>query len=224
MNSRALTYLNSSVGKKQVMGVTGLLLCGFTLSHLIGNLLMMVSPEAFNKYAHALISNPLIYVAEAGLGALFLIHLGLAINLTMGNRSARPSRYAMRVDTGRGASIASSSMPYTGMIILIFLITHIQSFKFGPVYMTSYDGVEIRDLYRTVVEYLANPLAALWYIVAMVSLATHVSHGFWSAFQSLGFNHPGYNCMLKGISKLFSVVVSLGFITLTIYCYLQGTR
>ncbi|MDD0853297.1 succinate dehydrogenase cytochrome b subunit [Halobacteriovorax sp. GB3] len=224
MASTLCTYLKTSVMKKQVMAVTGLLLCGFLVTHLIGNCLLYVGSDAFNAYAHALTSNKLIYVAEAILASIFLSHIGLAIRLTVENKKARPVGYYMSQMTGNGATFASRTMPYTGLMILIFLVLHLFNFKFGPVYMTTLDGVEVRDIYKTVVEYFQSPLNVLWYIVAMIALGIHLSHGFWSAFQSLGFSHPKYNCTLKLTSKLFAVVIAAGYIALPIYCYLMGGK
>ena len=222
MASSMLKYATSSVVKKQVMGIIGLLLCGFLLSHLAGNCLMYLGPEAFNTYAHTLVTNPLIYVAEAILAAIVLTHIGLAAKLTIENNKARPQKYYVKQKTGRGATFASSTMPYTGLLILVFMILHLIQFKFGPEYTITHSGVEMRDIYRTVVEYFQSPLSVLWYIFCMVGLGIHVSHGFWSAFQSIGFWHPKYTCLLKCLAKLFAVVVTLGYSALPIYCYLQG--
>ena len=223
-------YLTSSVMKKQVMGVTGLMLCGFLLSHLLGNCLIYVGSDAFNVYAYTLISNPLIYVAEAILAAVFLTHIGLALKLTIENKAARPQRYYIKQKSGRGATFASSTMPFTGMIILLFLVLHLLHFKFGAgseqeaAYMTMVDGVQMRNLYKTVVDYFQSPLNVAWYIFAMAALGVHVSHGFWSAFQSIGFSHPKYNCLIKCASKAFAVLVFVGYSALPIYCYLQGVK
>ena len=216
--------VTSSIVKKQLMGVTGLLLCGFLLGHLAGNLLILVGPEAFNRYAHALITNPFIYVAEAGLAAIFLAHIGLAIRLTIENKIARGQGYYMKQATGSGATFASSTMPITGMIILLFLVFHIWHFKFGPYYTATYGGVEMRDLYKLLVEYFSNPLAVIWYLFCMVALGIHVSHGLWSATQSIGFNHPKYTPVIRIASKLYAVAMTVGFGLLPIYCYLQGGK
>lgn len=214
----------SSVGKKQIMGVTGLLLCGFLLSHLAGNMLLFVGPEAFNKYSHALVSNPLIYLAEAILVLLFLSHIAMAIRLTIENKKARPEPYYMRKISGRGSNLASSTMPYTGMIALIFLVIHICGIKYGPVYNTEIAGVAVRDIYRTTVEYFRDPLHVLGYLVAMLALGVHTAHGFWSAFQSLGFSHPKYTPKLKIASKLYGLLIFVGFSSLPVYCYFLGAR
>jgi len=222
MFSKLFNYLNSSIIKKQTMGVAGLLLCGFITMHFLGNLLIFVGPEAFNLYAHTLTSNPLIYAAEAGLLAIFLVHIGVGVKLTIENNNARPQKYYMKQPTGRGANFSSSTMPYTGIIILIFVILHILGLKFGTYYETSYDGVKMRDLYRLVIEYFRQPSAVLGYVVAMLSLGIHLRHGFWSAFQSLGFNHPKYNNLLILISKAFAFIMAIGFSSLPIFCFYKG--
>ena len=96
MFAKAVKYINSSIVKKQTMGVAGLLLCGFIVMHFLGNLLVFVSPKAFNIYAHTLTSNPLIYLAEAGLLANFLVHVGVGVKLTIENNNARPQKYYMK--------------------------------------------------------------------------------------------------------------------------------
>ncbi len=224
MCSKLCSYLNSSIVKKQIMGITGLLLCGFLVSHVITNSLIYVDARLFNIAAHALISNPLIYLAEAILATIFLTHIVLATKLTIENYKARPQKYYMKKRTGRGATFASNTMPYTGLIILIFLILHLINFKFGPVYEVTYDGVTMRDLARLEMEYFASPLSVSWYVFAVAALGIHVSHGFWSAFQSLGFNHPKYNGAIKIIAKVYGVAMFVGYAALPIFCYLQGVN
>ena len=222
-NSLAIT-LKSSVVKKQLIGITGLLLCGFLVTHLLGNFLLFVGPEAFNKYGHALTSNPLIYLAEAGLLALFLGHMGLALKATLENKAARPQRYYMKTKTGRGSTIASSTMPYTGAILLAFIIFHLQGIKFGAVYNVTYDGVVMRDLYKLTFEKFASLPYAAFYVVSMIAMAIHVSHGFWSAFQSVGFWHNRYTDSLRKAAIGYAVFVGLGFSILPIYCFLTGAN
>lgn len=222
-SSALRNFFTVSVGKKQIMALTGLGLSGFILTHLLGNILIVVSPDMFNLYAHKLTSNNLIYVAEAGLTLLFLVHFFLAMNLTFRNKRSRgDTGYYMKVKTGRGTTLASASMPYTGLLILIFLVSHLIHFKYGPVHMTQVEGMEIRDLYRTVIEYFANPLNMAWYLLAMLALCFHLGHGFQSAFQSLGFNHPKYTPCIKNIGMAFAILSSGGFAALCVYCYLQA--
>lgn len=222
MIAKITKTLGVSVVKKQIMGLTGLLLCGFLVGHLAGNLLIFVGPEYFNAYGHALITNPLIYLAEAGLGALFIAHVGMAAKLILENHQARPVKYYMKTPTGAGSTFASSTMPYTGFLTAVFLVLHILQFKYGPYYSVVHNGVEMRDLYRLVVEFYQSPVAVLWYVVCMISLGIHVKHGFWSAFQSIGFSHPKYTPVLRNLSIAFSALVAVGFASLPLFCFFQG--
>lgn len=222
INSSAVRFFSSSIGLKQLVGATGLALCGFLVTHMAGNFLILVSKDAFNTYAYKLTSNPLIYVAEAILAGLFLMHLGLAMRLALQNKQARPEGYAIKRATGRGTTFASRTMPITGVIILAFLIFHLLNMKFGTYYETTLDGVVIRDLYRTVMESFADPLNLAVYVVAMISVGIHTSHGFGSAFQSLGINHPKYNSIIKISTKLYGAVIAVGFSGVAIWAYLQG--
>lgn len=222
MSTSMAARLGTSVVKKVAMGITGLLLCGFLVSHLLGNFLIFVGADAFNLYAYTLTSNPLIYVAEAILLSIFLCHLFMGFRLIIENKKARPQPYYMKQPTGRGSTFASSTMPYTGLVILVFLVLHLLHFKFGTYYETTVDGVTMRDLFKTVIEYFQSPLNVAWYVIAMACLSVHVSHGFWSAFQSVGFNHPKYTPCIGTLSKVFAAVVFLGYSSLPIFCFLQG--
>lgn len=215
-------YFTSSIGRKQITAVTGLGLVGFTATHLAGNLLILVGADAFNMYAHKLTSNPLIYLAEAGLAAFFLVHIFTALALTFQNIAARGKRYYIKNRTGRGETIASKTMPFTGVIMLAFLIIHLLNFKFGAHYTTTVDGMEIRDLYKVVIEYFANPMYVAWYVFAMLALGLHTSHGVQSSLQTWGLNHPKYTPKVKAVSVLYGIVVAVGFSTLAIYSYFQN--
>jgi succinate dehydrogenase / fumarate reductase cytochrome b subunit len=204
------------------MGVTGLLLCGFLVSHFIGNCTLFISADAFNKYSHALISNPLIYGAEVVLIMLFLSHIMMGIRVTMENKKARPIPYYAYEKSGHGATFASRTMPITGLIALVFLVLHVLGLKYGTHYTATVDGILMRDIYKTTVEYFANPLHIAGYITAMIALGIHTAHGFWSAFQSLGLNHPKYMPKIQCFSKLFGLSVAIGFSIFPIFCYLQG--
>lgn len=222
MIQRLQQYLSSSIGKKNLMGLTGLALCGFLVSHLLGNLLILCSAETFNNYGHALITNPLIIPAELGLLAVFLMHIGLGMRLAMENKLARPKGYHLKVRTGRGESLASATMPLTGLIILVFLVLHLLHFKWGTNYSVTYGGVEMRDLHRLVMELFSSPGYVAWYVFCMIVLGFHVSHGLPSAFQSLGLNHPRYFPPLKCLGKLFGLAMTVGYSVIPIWCYLQG--
>ena len=215
-------YFTSSIGKKQIMALTGFGLLGFTATHMAGNLLLFAGAENFNSYAHALTSNKLIYVAEAGLAGMFLLHIALAVLLRVQNSSARPVKYYVKTRTTRGETFASMTMPITGMILLIFLIIHLINFKFGTYYETTIDGVTVRDLYKTVIEYFSNPVYVAWYVFAMCAVGVHTSHGFKSAFQSWGASHPKYNQFVEAASLAYGLIVAIGFSAAAIFCHFQN--
>jgi succinate dehydrogenase / fumarate reductase cytochrome b subunit len=204
------------------MALTGLGLLGFTATHLLGNVFIFFGPDAFNFYAHTLTSNPLILVAELGLAGMFLLHIVLAVLTRIENMRARPVNYYVKTRTGRGETLASKTMPITGMVLLVFIILHLWSFKYGTNYSTIVDGVEMRDLFKTVIEYFASPLYVAWYVFAMCTLGYHTSHGFQSAFQSWGMRHPKYTPVIDIMSVAYGVVVALGFSSMAIFCHFQN--
>lgn len=222
MSSKCKCPSLASIGQKQIMAVTGLLLCGFLVTHMLGNFTLFIGPDAFNKYSHALISNPLIYLAEVALAAIFLSHIAMAFRVMIGNKQARPIAYHTYKKSGRGGTFSSATMAYSGLIALVFLVFHIIGLKYGTVYTTTIGGVEMRDIYKTTIEYFQDPLHIAGYIVAMVALGFHTSHGFWSAFQTLGLNHPRYMPKIQLFSTLFGFYVAIGFSVLPIFCYYQG--
>ncbi len=218
--SRA-NYFVTSIGKKQVMAVSGLGLMGFLFVHMTGNFLLLAGPDAFNLYAYKLTSTPLIYVAEAGLAGIFLLHLGLAFLVTAENKRARPVSYYKRKQTGVGGNLASSHMLISGLVVLVFIVLHLIQFKFGPEYETVVDGVVMRDLHRTVIEFFQNPWGVAWYVGAMTAMVFHLFHGFQSSFQTLGLNHPKYTPWIVRIGHFYAFFLGLGFSFLCIWAYFQ---
>lgn len=212
-------YLRSSIGKKTLMGLTGLAWSGFVMTHMLANLLIIFSPEAYNKYSHALITNPFIYLAEAGLVLTLLAHAFTGMKLAAENKSARPEGYAVKPSGEKAASVASSTMIYTGSLLLAFVVYHLITFKFGPYYTVTYDGVEMRDLYRLVIEVFQSPLYVFGYVICMFLVGLHLSHGFQSSFQSLGFRHPKYTPAIKVFGTIYSVIVAAGFIVQPLYVF-----
>jgi succinate dehydrogenase cytochrome b subunit len=193
----------SSVGKKSFMAASGLLLSLFILTHVIGNSISFWGREAYNSYAEKLHSlGGLIYLFEIVLLALFLIHIITGILLYFENLSARPSRYAVNASEG-GRSWGSRTMPYTGVIILIFIIVHLLNFHFTD------KSIPISDMVRNL---LSRPGLAIFYMVSLLAVALHLSHGAWSLFQSFGLNHDKYNQLLLKGSLIFSILVGTVFI------------
>lgn len=214
-----MRWLMSSIGRKQVVGLTGLGLCGFLLTHMAGNMLILVSPQAYNEYSHALITNHLIYVAEIGLLGLFLLHFALATAHTVMGFRGRETQYAVRSNGAKGTSWIQRSLWPQGAVILLFLILHLATFKYGPYYTATYNGVEMRDLHQLVIDVFHQPGYVAWYVFALLILCLHLSHGFGSAFQTLGVNHPRYQRPIRMASLAYAAIITLGFLSQPFYVY-----
>ncbi len=199
----------SSIGKKWLMAITGLGFCGFLTTHLAGNLFIYGGRDAFNAYAEHLHSlGPLVTLFELGLFTFAVLHVGSGLILFYQNFTSRPSRYAAN-SSGGGRTIGSRTMPYTGLLILVFVIFHLNNFTLADKTGTT--------IYEIVSRTFAHPLNVVFYVLAMAVAAIHVSHGFWSAFQTLGLNHPKYMPFIRGAGIAFSIIVGLGFGLLPIY-------
>ncbi|MEO5667007.1 MAG: succinate dehydrogenase cytochrome b subunit [Bdellovibrionota bacterium] len=215
-----LNFLKSSVAKKFIMGLTGLGLAGFVLAHMSGNLLVFKSPEAYNMYGHMMTHNPAYPLISWGLVAMMVVHAFVGILLTKENKSARSSGYAVQASAAKSVTAASKTMIFSGSILLFFIVSHLATFKYGPHYEITYNGLVVRDLHRLMVECFHSVGFVAWYVVALVILGVHLRHGVSSIFQSLGFNHPRYTPAIKLIGVLYAVVVAAGFISQPIYVYL----
>lgn len=204
-----LFILGSSVGKKMLMAVTGLGLIGFLSVHLLGNVMAFAGAEAFNGYAAKLHSlQPYLTVFNIGLAALGLIHIVVGIILFFENLKARPTKYEVFNNPG-GLTIGSKTMAYTGVLILIFVILHLLKFTFVDKSVT--------PIYQQMAAAFANPAWVLMYVVAMVIVAVHISHGFWSMFQTFGINHPHYMPLIMKLGLVVTLVFGIGFGILPIY-------
>ena len=214
-----LRALSSSIGSKLLIALTGLGLFIFLVGHLTGNVLFLVSPHAFNDYGHRLVSNPLIYIIEAGLTAIFLLHIYKTVKLYAGAKQARPVAYAKKEWAGRPSrkSLASTTMIFTGIVTFAFVILHLRAFKFGAYYQST-EG--IRDLYRLQIEIFSNPFYVAWYMFAMILIGFHLWHGVPSFMQSLGVDHPKYTPRIIWIGRALAVVIAAGFFFLPLYTYL----
>jgi succinate dehydrogenase / fumarate reductase cytochrome b subunit len=214
-------WFGSTIGRKQLIGVTGIGLSLFVLMHMAGNLLILVGPQAYNEYSDKLTSNPLIYIAEVGLVALFLGHFVLAIGLQIKNWGARDSLYAVKSNGPKRTSVTQRSLWAQGLLILVFLILHLITFKYGEHYTVNYGHGEIRDLHKLVLHEFHEPAEVIWYCVALVVLGFHLSHGVSSSFQTLGIHHPRYQKGIKCFGFLYAVVVACGFLVQPIYVFFQ---
>jgi succinate dehydrogenase / fumarate reductase cytochrome b subunit len=209
--------LSSAIGRKIVMAVTGLLMIGFLITHMAANLLVVADPHAYNAYSEKLISNPLIYLAEAALLGFFVFHFAVGIVYWRRNRAARPHPYALKTRAGHTSrkSLASSTMIFSGLVMLVFVPLHIVTFKFGPWYDVAAEP-GVRDLHRLVVEIFQKPLYVVWYLVALPVLGAHAWHGFGSAFESVGVS---YRPWLAGFGRALAVIITAGFLVVPVYVY-----
>ena len=218
---------SSSIGSKFLIAFTGLALLLFLVAHLAGNLLFIMGPEAFNEYGHKLTSNPLIYVAEIGLIGVFVLHIIKTIGLFSKSYTARPDGYAKKKwaktkNSRSRKSFSSTTMILTGTITLLFVVSHLLTFKFGANYPSDVAGV--RDLYRLQLEIFSNPLYVAFYIVAMGVILFHLWHGVSSAMQSFGVYSATWTPRIIVIGRAVAVVLGLGFAILPIYTFMMGMR
>ena len=198
--------LSSSVGKKQLMAVTGFLFLLFLTTHLLGNLSILGGPAAFVAYAehlHAL--GNLLAAAEVGMAVALIIHVSTAVFLFFQNRSARPIKYAVDQSGGAGRTFSSQTMPYTGLLILGFIGVHLATFSHHIVDQST------RNIFQIAVAVLSQKIYLAIYLIGVVVVAFHVRHGLWSAFQTVGANHPKYMPFIQKLSMVFAVIVALGF-------------
>ncbi len=213
MNWLVKTF-SSSIGKKQVQAVTGLLFCLFIAVHLMGNLTVYAGKESFLSYVdHLHTVEALVTVAEFGLIFFAVLHIGMGLYLFLENRRARPIAYAVDKSAG-GRTIGSRTAPYSGALILVFVIFHLIKFRFV-------DKMTINDF-----TILSNTFAefgfwTLFYIAGVIVVAVHVSHGFWSGFQTLGLNHPKYMPFVERVGILFSLIIGIGFASIPVFLFLS---
>lgn len=195
--------IRTSIGKKLLMALTGLGFVLFLTIHLIGNLTLYGGRDLFLSYVehlHAL--GPLIRVAEIGLLLFAVIHVATGLTLLWQNWRARPVRYQMKKSAG-GRTIGSSTMPYTGIFILVFVMVHLLNFHFID--------HERQSVFQAMTDTFASFSYVVFYTLAVILAAVHVSHGFWSLFQTLGANHPKYMPAIRGLGVVFSLLAATGF-------------
>ena len=202
--------LSTSVGKKQLMAITGLLFLLFLCTHLLGNLSLYAGPAAFVSYAehlHAL--GNLLVAAEVVMTVALLIHISTAVFLFFQNRRARPVKYAVD-KSGGGRTFSSQAMPYTGLLILGFIGVHLATFSHHIVDQTT------RNIFQIAVAVFSQKVYLGIYLLGVIIVAFHVRHGLWSAFQTVGANHPKYMPFIQKLSIVFAVIVGIGFGSLPI--------
>ena len=213
----------SSIGKKLLMSLAGLFLILFLVVHLGINLLVLLhSPEPFNKAAHFMSSNMLIKVMELVLFGGFLIHMIYGMIVSIQNMIARPKNYTK--SNNSQTSFFSKYMFHTAVVLTIFLVLHLLDFyiksKFlGDINDVVYNGKTYHDMASLVIARFKMGWVDIVYIVALLGLGFHLHHGFQSAFQTLGLNHPVYTPVIKKIGLIYTILITVGFISIPVLVY-----
>ncbi len=211
------------------MAATGLFLCTFLIGHLLGNLQLFGKGEEgllqFNAYAHFMTSNPIVKILSYVTYISIVFHAIDGLILTTRNRKARPVKYAHeRAD--KNSIWSSRNMGILGTVILVFIVTHMMNFwyvmHFGAIGM---DSAGNKDLFTVVMTFFHDEkiglIATILYVISMAALSFHLIHGFSSAFQSVGVNHPKYNAFIRNVGIGFAVIVPLLFAIIPVYIYLN---
>ena len=209
--NRALRFYEAPIGKKAIMAVTGVILFGFVLLHMAGNLQIFLGEQAFDAYGRLLRTEPaLLWMARLILLAAVILHVVAAIQLSALKKKARPVEYKKKENVG--SSLASRTMIWSGVLVAAFLVYHILNLTIGAVGLPFEEGRVYSNARAT---FQVVPIS-IGYIVAMILLGFHLNHGVWSMFQSLGVSNPRYSAGLRRFAQIFSIVVVLGFISVPI--------
>jgi len=214
---------SSSIGKKLIMGITGLFLISFLVVHCFLNAFVFFDNTGvlFNEGAHFMATNWIIRAMEVVLMLGLLLHIVQGARLTFQNQAARPEKYAY-TNGNANSKWYSRSMGLLGTLLLIFLIVHLSQFwtvsRFTGIPTTDAAGHE--DLYAVMKETFSNVWFVILYVFSMISLAYHLLHGFASAFQTLGWNHKKYTPIIKAIGVWFSILIPLIFAAMPVWIYL----
>lgn len=213
-----IKFAKSSIGAKYLMALTGLVLFGFVLGHMLGNLQIFLGQDAYNSYAHTLKHTPLLlWGTRVVLLVSVLLHIVSGLRLAALNKAARPVQYAQK--RWVKASFSSRTMALSGLTLLAFIIYHLLHFTVGvtdPEHYHLVDAVGRHDAYSMFVFGFQNVTVAISYIAAMLLLAMHLNHGASSMFQSLGLNHSRYNSLYRKIGPVFAVVIAIGNIAMPV--------
>ena len=205
----AARFWASTNGKKAVMAVTGVILFGFVLGHMVGNLQVYEGPDVFNNYAKVLRLFPIaLWVVRLTLLASVVFHITATVQLALRKKKARPVAYSKKESIA--STYASRTMYWSGPIILAFVIYHLLQFTFG---VTGVPDYQEGQAYQNVVSGFQQPVISIFYIIAMVLLCLHLRHGVWSALQTFGISHPRYTPILKHLATILALVVAIGFIS-----------
>ena len=208
---RVVRFYEAPIGKKVVMALTGVILFGYVVAHLLGNLQIFAGPDQINKYA-AFLHNPanagLLWVARSALLLAVILHVVASLQLWRLKREARPVAYIKKDDPA--ANYASRTMMWSGPIVAAFVIFHVLHLTVGTVVPLQEIGPNAPNVRANVIAGFSNPAISAFYIVAMILLCMHLYHGLWSMFQSVGFSHPRYTPKLKKGAAIFAILIAIG--------------
>jgi succinate dehydrogenase / fumarate reductase cytochrome b subunit len=222
MPSRLLGFYRSSVGKKIIMGVTGVILVGFVISHVASNLLVFGDPHGLDAYAAFLRSTgKLLWAARAGLIVAAILHVDAAYQLTMRARASRPQGYGKR--TPQASTWAARSMRWGGVLLLVFIVFHLFHFTFGNAH-PSYPDFNHATVYSNVITGFPSIWLVLFYVAAMVALGLHLFHGTAAMLMSLGASHPRYTPVWRTLASVIAVLVAVGFAVIPLAVYFHFIR
>jgi succinate dehydrogenase / fumarate reductase, cytochrome b subunit len=222
MATNALTITDTTIGKKAVMAVSGLVLFGFVIVHMLGNLQIFLGPTIFNQYSQFLhASTGVLWGTRAVLAIAVLAHIVTSAQLYLRNKTARPSRY--KVKKNLVTSYAARVMYLSGPLLLLYIVYHIAHLTLGVTtglgYEHAVDAQGSIDVYQNVVASFRVPWLAGIYVMAQILLGLHIYHGAWSLFQSLGINHRRYNEPLRNAASALALATVAGFLAVPIGVY-----
>ncbi len=207
--SHTVGFLGSTLGKKVLMAVTGIILFGFVLGHMLGNQQIYLGAERLNHYAELLQANQaLLWAVRSVLLFCVAVHIVAAVQVWLRSRSARPVHY--RVFKPPAVDYAARTMVWSGPIIALFIIFHLLDLTVGSAHPNYIRG----DVYHNVIASFSQPLVALVYIAANLLLAFHLYHGLWSLFQTIGWDHPRFGFVRRAAAVLFAVLIGAGNISI----------
>jgi succinate dehydrogenase / fumarate reductase cytochrome b subunit len=222
------SVLESSIGRKLAMALSGFFLMFFLFQHFAINSLSLFSPKMFNEVSHFMGTNPLVqFLLQPVLIFGVIFHLAMGIYLDLLNKKARPTNYSF-TQPSSNSSWMSRNMIITGITVMLFLVLHFYDFWVHEI-VTKYVVGDMSGIHNGEYRYFkelqakfVDPIRVLIYVVSFVFLSLHLLHGFQSSFQSVGFNHKKYTPTLKKLGNLFAIFIPLGFAFIAIYHYIKS--
>jgi succinate dehydrogenase / fumarate reductase, cytochrome b subunit len=214
--SSAFAFVQSSIGKKWIVALTGLVMFLFVIGHMIGNLQIFLGPEAINNYGALLRTSPeLLWLIRSILLAALVLHVIFSVQVRVESRKAQPTKYAVTKRTA--STLSSRMMMLTGLLLLAFIIFHLLHFTaqtVDPSFVGMHDEKGRHDVYRMVIEAFSKPAVSIFYVIAMALLCSHLSHGAWSWLQTLGLRTKKIADGSTRGARILALLLALGYISI----------